>query len=254
MGILPELLAGLTAYPVVDVRIGIHWVAVVTEVAGSLQAGLAATLHENHTHTRTPDIPEAGLLQKKSSTELAGWVLENHPLRASVGLAAINASLEIPAGLREDSNAEAVIASRGRDSRVVLVGHFPFVPELRARVGELVVLEQNPQAGDLPASSAPQVLPTADVVAITSMTLSNHTLEGLLEYCNPRAFTMLLGPSTPLHPVLFEHGVDWLSGAITLRVETVLRAVSQGANFHQLKQAGVRLVNLARPEVEVQEK
>jgi hypothetical protein len=177
---------------------------------------------------------------------LASWVLDSHPLRVSIGLATINACLERYPTEWHEANAEEVVALHGKNKRVVLVGHFPFVPDLKSRVGELVVLEQNPVGDDLPASAAPQIIPMAEVLAITGMALANQTLEDLLGYRPQAAFTLLLGPSTPLHPILFNHGIDWLSGAVITQIEPVLRAVSQGANFHQLKQAGVRLVNMAR--------
>lgn len=251
MIILPELLAQIDDLPVVDVRIGVHWTAVVVLRDGNAQAGLAATLDSIHEHKREPDVPFAGELTRFGSRELAGWALDSHALRASIGLATINACLERRPAEWQEVNAEEVIASRGRNKQVVLVGHFPFVPDLKSRVGELVVLEQNPVGDDLPASAAPQVIPQAEVLAMTGMTLANHTLEGLLRYCPQGAFTLLLGPSTPLDPILFDYGIDWLSGAVVTRIEPVLRAVSQGANFHQLKQAGVRLVNMSKAAKEL---
>jgi uncharacterized protein (DUF4213/DUF364 family) len=78
------------------------------------------------------------------------------------------------------------------------------------------------------------------------MTLLNNTLDDILQMCSPQAKKILLGPSTPLSTVLFDYGFDWLSGSIVENIEAVLRAVSQGANFRQVHQAGVRLVNLSQ--------
>jgi len=83
------------------------------------------------------------------------------------------------------------------------------------------------------------------------MALINHTLPDLLAHVNPEAFVILLGPSTPLSPLLFEFGIDWLAGAILTKTEPVLQAVSQGADFRQLHRFGVRLVNMARPGLEI---
>jgi uncharacterized protein (DUF4213/DUF364 family) len=46
---------------------------------------------------------------------------------------------------------------------------------------------------------------------------------------------MLLGPSTPLSPVLFDHGVDIMSGARIADEEAVLLTVGQGASFRQVE-------------------
>jgi uncharacterized protein len=143
-------------------------------------------------------------------------------------------------------NAEEVIAEHGADRSVVLVEHFPFVDRLRPRVGKLTVLELNPRPGDLPRRAAKDVIPTADVVAITSMTLLNHTLDGLLELCLPQANVILLGLTTPLNPVMFDHGIDLLCGSVVNAIDPVLRAVRQGGNFRQIHRAGVRLISVKR--------
>ena len=55
---------------------------------------------------------------------------------------------------------------------------------------------------------------------------------------------MVLGPSTPLSPVLFEHGIAALSGVEVVDAEAVLRTIRQGAIFQQVE--GVRLVVLSQ--------
>jgi uncharacterized protein (DUF4213/DUF364 family) len=167
-------------------------------------------------------------------------------MEAALGIAAINALLPRHEELWTDLNAEEVIVQHGADKRVALVGHFPFTPRLRQEVGTLWVLEQEPRGEDLPAELATHVLPEADVIAMTGTTLINHTFEELMALRRPEALVLVLGPSTPLSPLLFEHGVHLLSGAVVEDVEAVLRAVSQGANFRQLHQQGVRLVTMQK--------
>ena len=61
------------------------------------------------------------------------------------------------------------------------------------------------------------------------------------------AFVLVLGPTTPLSPVLFNYGVDVISGTLVTDPETVLRYVSQGASFRQVKRSkGVKLLTLIR--------
>jgi len=110
----------------------------------------------------------------------------------------------------------------------------------------LWVLEKRPQGDDLPADAAHEVIPQADVVAISGTTLMNRTFDPLIALCRPDALVVVLGPSTPLSPVLFDHGVHILSGAVVEDMDPVLRAVSQGANFRQVHRRGVRLVTMQR--------
>ena len=91
-------------------------------------------------------------------------------------------------------NAGDVLLQEGRGKHVALVGHFPFIPQLRLSAGELWVIEQQPAAGEYPAEAAVDLIPRAEVVAITGTTLINHTLDNLLALCNPQALVMVLGP------------------------------------------------------------
>jgi len=249
MQVIADLLETLPDGEVLDVRIGLHWIAVVLETGGVQRCGLASTLRaaDEAEHAKGPDVPQAGQLELYSGRELAALALNNQPTLASVGIAAINALLPLNPHLWREDNAGEVLARYGQGRRVALIGHFPFVSQLRSLVGDLQVLELVPQDGDLPASAAPEVLPHAEVVAITGMTLANHTLDGLLGLCDPKAQVMVLGPSTPLSPVLFDHGVDIISGAVVTAVEPVVHILSQGGSFRQIHRAGVRLVNMHRP-------
>lgn len=56
------------------------------------------------------------------------------------------------------------------------------------------------------------LIPQEDLVAITGMALTNHTIERLLALCRPEACVILLGDTMPLSPVFFECGADALSG------------------------------------------
>lgn len=248
MNLLDSLLGTLGDGKVNRVLIGLHWTAVVVEIQGQRRCGLASTLHiDPHLHHEEPEVPRAGRLGEMSSSALAALAHSELPTVASVGAAAINALLPPQPDAWFEGNAEEIIGAHGEGRRVVMVGRFPFVRRLRSRVEELLVLERHPKQGEMPESAAPEVIPDAEVVAITGTTLINHTLEDLLKHCPSKALTILLGPSTPLSPVLFDYGVDLLCGSVVTDIDSVLRAVEQGAYFRQVHQAGVRLINMARP-------
>jgi uncharacterized protein (DUF4213/DUF364 family) len=222
----------------------LHWTAVVVETEGERRCGLASTLTGNHGHSGEPDIPAAGQLLELPAAELAAYLESAHPIRSCLGLAAVNALLKRNPDDWVDQHAEETILSLGKGNRVALIGHFPFVPRLLRELDHLDVLDLNPLDGDLPASAAPQILPKAEVVAITGMTFHNGTLEDLLALCHPDAQVLVLGPSTPLSPLLFDYGIDFLAGSIVETIEPVLRVIRQGGNFRQVRRAGVRLVTL----------
>jgi uncharacterized protein (DUF4213/DUF364 family) len=246
--VIDDLLATLPDAPVQTVLIGTHWTAVVAGTEDRRRCGLASSLpaKNDHHYGDGPALPDAGRLHHKSGRALAELARSNSPPEVSVGVATINALLPLQEKAWVDLNAEAVIAEHGAGKHVALVGHFPFTSRLQKRVGRLSVLELRPQDDDLPASAAPEIIPQANVVAITSLTLLNHTFDGLLRLCRPDALVLLLGPTTPLSPVLFEHGVHILSGAVVTDLDAVLQTVGQGGNFRQVHRVGVRLVTMRR--------
>jgi uncharacterized protein (DUF4213/DUF364 family) len=60
---------------------------------------------------------------------------------------------------------------------------------------------------------------------------------------------VLLGPTAPLTPLWFDLGVDVVCGSRIIDVPWVLRQLSEGGIFHQLRQQGVRLCTLLKPGV-----
>jgi uncharacterized protein (DUF4213/DUF364 family) len=245
MGLIDELLTTLPDGLVQDVRVGAFWTAVVVELEGHRRCGLASTLRDDdHHHGGGPAMRDAGRLMERSVRELAKLARSYHPMEAAIGMATINALLPRQEEQWVDLNAGEVIARHGAGKRVALVGHFPFIPRVQEQVGVLWVLEQRPRGEDLAAEAAYDVIPKADVVAITGTALLNHTFESLMALCRPGTLVLVLGPSTPLSPILFDHGVHILSGSVVEDVDAVLCAVSQGANFRQLHCYGVRLVTI----------
>lgn len=242
MGILDDLLATLPDDAAVrSVLVGVHWTVVC-----SRGCGLASTVagDKPHGHARVRDV---GRLHLKSARELAEYARSDNPLEASIGLTAINSLLDVDERHAVEINATDVLAERGRGKNVALVGHFPFIPRLRGEVGRLWVIEQHPAEGEHPAVAAADLIPQADVVALTGSALINHTLDGLLALCRRESLVMVLGPSTPLSPVLFGHGAALLSGTLVVDEAAVLRTVGQGAIFRQVE--GVRLLTLSQERI-----
>lgn len=250
-GIFNDLLRTLHDGVVTDVRIGAFWTAVSVHVDGEPRCGLAASLRPDvHIHGGAPDVPGAGALIGGDGRELAALVHSESVMERAVGLAALNALLPRLKERWTDGNAEEILAERGVGKRVAVVGHFPFVERLRERLGALWVLELEPRGEDLPAAAAPDILPQADVVAVTATTLLNGSFTGLMSLCRADAQVMVLGPSTPLSPVLFDYGVDMASGATVgtaqADIDATLAVVSLGGAFRQVHGAGVRLVTMVR--------
>jgi hypothetical protein len=241
--ILDDLIESLAEdAPAREVRVGRFWTAV-----WSRECGLASTTGPGgHTHGAR-FVEDAGSLAGRSALELARLAHSGSSLEAGIGLAAINSLLEVDEACCVELNAGDLLIERGRDKRVALIGHFPFVPALREAAAHLSVLELRPQAGDAGAEEAAVIVPRADVVAITGSAFINHSLEGLLDLCRADASIVVLGPTTPLSPVLFDYGADVISGTRVIDPELALRSASEGATFRQIQ--GIRLLTMAREAV-----
>lgn len=245
MKLFAEIISTLPDGEIRDVCIGLNWTAVVVDIAGQLQCGLASTMGGDHDHSGDAGVPLAGELLGRPTSVLLADVDGVASPRKSLAIAALNASLPRQPETWTELNAVDVIVEHGREARIALIGHFPFVDRLRDKVNHLDVIDYNPLDGDLPAEAAPDVLPRADFIAITGLTLLNGTFESLIALRKPGAKVMMLGPTTPLSPVMFEHGIHILAGSIVENIDAVLRVVSQGGNFRQARRAGVRLVTLS---------
>lgn len=240
MKILNDLLTTLRQGDVVkDIRQGTFQTAVLTH-----NCGLASTLHSHGHHQDVAPVKEAGTLIGKRALEVAQMAHSPSLLEATIGMATINSLLEVDEGKCVHLNAKDLLAERGEGKQVALIGHFPFVPELRRVVKELWVIEQHPREGDFAEGKAENLLPRADVIGITGTAFTNHTIEHLLSLCHPKAYVIILGGTTPLSPVLFDYGVDAISGTKVIDPEAVLRCVSQEATFRQIK--GIRLLTMKR--------
>lgn len=239
MRLLDDLITSLEEdWPVEEVRTCVFWTAVVSKYCG-----LASTIREVGPHGERR-VRGVGSLQEKSALELAQYVKSDLPLEATIGMATINSLLEVDESRCVELNARDFLLEHGQGKRVALVGHFPFILKLREATSTLWVLEKYPTEEEVPAEAAEEVIPLADIVAITGTSLINHTLEHLLALCRPDSLVMLLGPTTPLSPVLFDYGVDIISGTKVIDKESVLRCISQGATFQQVE--GGRLLTMTR--------
>jgi hypothetical protein len=238
MDILKSLLATLPIkpIPVHQVIIGVHWTLV-----SSKYCGLGSTMvgQEQPGHAQVRDV---GHLHEKSAQELASWVLSDNLLEASIGIAALNSLLSFNESDTTQDNAADILARDSQGKNLAIIGHFPFVDRLKTTAKNCWVIEKKPFGDDFPEEAAKEYVPQSDVIAITGTAFINHTIEGLLKLCPPKSIIMVLGPSTPLSPVLFKYGITHLSGSRIIDEEAAINTIQQGASFQQVK--GVRLYTM----------
>lgn len=228
-----SLIAGIPDGPSVDeCIIGLNW----TFVRSGDRAGIAMTYRGSSVSGLTN-----GAVVGKPLKEIASGMKSWDMLQASMGVAACNAwynnfeNLPLLGVDPSDGKAgsggsifnEPLDMLSGKN--VAVIGHFPYIEKQLGDKCRLSVLERDPEEQDYLDSACEYILPGQDFVYITGMTLTNKTLPRLLTLCK-KAKTTLVGPSSPVTPVLFEYDVDCIAGFCITDIDMARSLVSQAAH------------------------
>ncbi|MBB4285103.1 DUF2478 domain-containing protein [Roseospira goensis] len=243
-GLYAALAAAVPAAAVARrVVIGLNWTLVEAADGG---VGLAQTPVRDGPGCRPPT--GAGELAGRPLRALAAGAGNWDPMAAALGAAAVNAALNRPdlVGAAAAGNGLDLFAAAAADAAApVMVGAFP---GLRERVPHLRLIERTAGPDRDPEAAAPVLLPGADAVLLTASTVANGTLPGLLALTRPGAAVVLVGPGTPLTPMLFDHGITTLAGLVVEDRDGLARAVAEGVGARGLRRFGRDVVWHRPPE------
>jgi uncharacterized protein (DUF4213/DUF364 family) len=237
---LDVLLADLPAgWEVEQVTIGANWVLSVVASQDKRRAGLASAPDES--------APWPGALPRGGdAARMAQRAASADQVEAAAGLATLNALLQPAPEALTAIDAADWLAEHGQGKGVAIFGRFPFIEdEIKPSARRVWVFEREPADGEYGERDIPAILPQADIVAITSSTLVNQTLDGILAHVASHSTLMMLGAGTPLSPRLFARGFDLLSGVIVRDIGRAMRSVEAGVSFRQME--GLQRVTLCKP-------
>jgi hypothetical protein len=79
---------------------------------------------------------------------------------------------------------------------------------------------------------------------LTATTLLNGTFESLAKLFPAHALVVMLGPSTPLSPVLFDYGVHLLGGVLVTDPVATFHYIGQGSSLHSVP--GIRRITMMK--------
>ena len=219
-----------------DIRIGLGYTCV--ELSGG-GCGLAYTFRNDAGHTCSV-LGTAGTLLGLPATDMLAWAKSDNRIKAALGLATMNALInrETP-DMTRINVADALMV--GMRDTLGMVGAFrPILKEIRPRVGEIYVFEEEVEDGSgfYPSTDIPRYLPNCDVIILTATSLINGTIDSILDHCRGAREVCLVGPSTPMCPtVLSRYGVTLLAGSLVTRPRLALEIVSQGGGTRNLRPA-----------------
>lgn len=196
--------------------------------------GFSAVMYQdNLPPTTTSKLP--GMKLRELAACIKSWNL----IEASIGQAAINAYYNsVPVARKngvcisnsqftEDRIYDPFISYQNviRNKKIAVIEHFPYLEPLFQPVCDLSILARDPEEGEYPYSAAEYILPDCDYVFITCSALVDKSLPRFLDL-SKKAHVVIVGPSTPLAPVLSRFGVDNLSGFVIKDGEKALRICS----------------------------
>ena len=215
-----------------DVRLCLHWA-----VVSSKGCGLAHTF-DTDTEERVKD---AGNLTEKRAIDLCEYSKSWNFQEASIGVAAIN-SLIKPRGKRGDGF--KILYELAKKKKVAFVGHFPKVTDIEEIADTVWIFEKSQKTGDLPDTAVEYLLPKADIVVITGSAVVNKSIQRLLELSS--GFTIIMGPTTPMSPVLFDYGADVLAGCKVKNSRRLIKKISEGASCMKEIKSEIEFITLEK--------
>lgn len=178
----------------------------------------------------------------KSLIAAAGQLKSTSAFSISFGAAALNTGITAPQN-QPDIEASQIMAEKGKEGEgeIVLVGDFPFTDWLRQQVKTLHLFELQKVAGRTPPDQWDAILGRCHVLGLTGTTLITRAMATYLEKA-PQAYTIIIGPTTPLSPVLFSHGADVLAGCQVVSPDPVFEGIRNGMSFREFKKLGVQFI------------
>ncbi len=202
----------------------------------SVRLGSCMTLSDERVFhfNQIQPVSHLGDIENFSLSQILEWTNSDQGIERSFGFAALNGAVD----LKEKyfvGNALETAVKFGTNKNVAMIGHFSHTEKFRKNAKNFWILEKRPQEGDLPAEEYVNIIPQSDVVVATGVTFLNDTLEGLLKVKKTGSIFIVVGPSVPLSPVLFDYGVDIIGGAYAEDEPMVYKKTLQGASPRLIK-------------------
>lgn len=191
-------------------------------------------------------MPLSGRLGNRLAKDYVRDIFKKNILKRALGIATLNALSML---CWEENGTQGYEIQKGVDAydaievapseRVVVVGALiPIVKRLLKQGNEFTILEMDKSTLKgkeldhyLPANEAPSVVPDADVLIITGVTVINDTLEGLLALAKKNARIVVTGPTVSMLPdAFFKRGVSVLAGILVDDSDTVLDVIAEGGS------------------------
>jgi uncharacterized protein len=216
-------------------RLGLGYTLVELDDGRAGVAWTASTTSPSCSHLRL-----AGSLLGLGPGQLLSWLASKSGLERTIGLATFNALNQRVERELQEEDAISLLQLKKSD-QVVMVGYFaPLLPKIKEVGCQLTIVELVGRPGVVNVDLGMKALAECDVAIITSTSIINDTVDGLLATLGKNRAAVMLGPSTPVCPEAFAGTrVSQLSGAYVIDAarKQAKAVVSQGGGTMLLKKS-----------------
>jgi len=167
-------------------------------------------------------------------------------LKRSVGMACLKSLLPEP-GQTVDGNAIDLVAHAAARVPTCFIGLFKTAADWREQGYPVNIVELFPRPGDIHWNEADEVLAVAELVLMTGLTVVNETLEAVIRRTPKAKLRIIMGPTVPASPVLFDYGIDLLGISQVDDVELMSGyALLGGGSIAHAPAGALKSLNMAR--------
>jgi hypothetical protein len=108
------------------------------------------------------------------------------------------------------------------------IGHFKNAADWRSEGRPVSIIELKPQDGDIHWDDSHEALSKAEIVFMTGLVLVNGTFGEVIKRTPAAKYRIIMGPTVPLTPVLFDLGIHWLGTSKLIDTPKALRYFGMG--------------------------
>ena len=146
-----------------------------------------------------------------------------------------------------DGNAIDLVAKAAARVPSCFIGHFKTAATWREMGFPVNIVELFPRPGDIHWNDAGKVLSQAELVLMTGLTVVNETLEAVIQRTPKARLRIIMGPTVPASPVLFDCGIDLLGITLIHDVEQMAGyALLGGGSIAHAPAGALVSLNMAR--------
>ncbi len=223
-----------------DIHLFQHWVVVKAgRYEMSTRFSAASGLCENPRDTWLGDLP--GRNAAEIATE---YLASNDVLRIAVGMACLKCVIpQVPAF--SGSSAMDQFSEETKIRPSCFIGHFHEAQIWRDEGRPVSIIELMPRDGDIHWDDSHAVLAKAELVFMTGLTLVNRTFGEVVRRTPNAAVRVIMGPTVPLTPRLFQLGLHWLGASRIADARMALRYFGMGGgSIKYAPQGALEKVNI----------